>query len=349
MRTDFIPFDITLQLLVSLLSQRPSKPVSRVTGTFPSSGLAEAIASQFYSRFMRHLSSFVPYTPEEMGEVFELYHEALLQSDRDPKTVSRYWQIISSYRTWLGNRQPDVVNAKEFLADLRQKGYEPATVLLYYHGLRQLLEYLGLALEVKLRKPHKLPPYFDRGDIEAVIRQAELGLPHQTHKQKRRNKSLVLMLAYTGMRKSELLNLLVSDIDFNRRVITVRQGKGGRDRVIPMADRIVVPLREQCAGKTSKEKIFSNLNARSVYRIVTSLAKRCGLDTLHPHSLRHYFGTRLVEKGANLRDIQELMGHRSLETTAIYLDISPSHLRQSVALLDSEELLPLEQNIHDQF
>ena len=115
-----------------------------------------------------------------------------------------------------------------------------------------------------------------------------------------------------------------------------------------MADRIAVPLREQCAGKTSKERVFNNLNARSVYRIVTSLAKCCGLDTLHPHSLRHYFGTRLVEKGANLRDIQELMGHRSLETTAIYLDISPGHLRQSVALLDSEEPLPLGQNIHDQ-
>ena len=64
--------------------------------------------------------------------------------------------------------------------------------------------------------------------------------------------------------------------------------------------------------------MFENLNARSIYRVITSLAKACGLSGFHPHSFRHYFATQLVELGASLRDIQLLLGHESLETTAIY-------------------------------
>lgn len=95
---------------------------------------------------------------------------------------------------------------------------------------------------------------------------------------RRRNRNLVLILAYTGMRKSELLNLKVNDVDFNRQTVTVKQGKGKRDRVIPMANRIVTPFREACVGKSSHEKIFNNLNARSVYRIITKLAKSVGMN-----------------------------------------------------------------------
>jgi integrase/recombinase XerD len=267
---------------------------------------------------------------------FEAYHRELTQSDRDPKTIERYWQVITSYQKWLEDRQPNVATAKEFLAHLRDKGYRPKSILLYYHALRLFLEFIGQPLKLKLRKPKVLPPYYDRGDVEALIAQAEEGLYHQTEKQKQRNKALILTLAYTGMRRGELLKLLVGDVDFNRRTILIRQGKGARDRAIPMAERIVIPLRNQCAGKVAQERVFDGLNGASVWRIVTSLAKAGSLEAFHPHSLRHYFATQLLERGANLRDVQMLLGHESLETTSVYLDVTAQNLKACVRLLEQE-------------
>jgi len=271
-----------------------------------------------------------------MANPFETYYKELNQSDRDPKTIARYWQVITKYQQWLGNRQPDVATAKEFLAHLRDKGYRPKSILLYYHALRLFLEFIGQPLKLKLRKPKVLPPYYDRGDVEGLIAQAGKGLYHQTEKQKQRNKTLILTLAYTGMRRSEILRLLIGDIDFNRYTILIRQGKGGKDRVIPMASRIVIPLRNQCAGKLAQDRVFDGLNDASVWRIITSLARAYHLEGFHPHSLRHFFATQLVEKGANLRDVEMLLGHESLETTSIYLDISAQNLRACVDLLDRE-------------
>ncbi|MBA7672911.1 Tyrosine recombinase XerC [subsurface metagenome] len=188
---------------------------------------------------------------------------------------------------------------------------------------------------MKLRKPRELPTYHDQGDIEALIAQAEIGLHGQNQWQKERNKALILTFAYTGLRRQELLNLVVANIDFERRLVFVRHGKGKKDRNIPLAERLVVPLRRQCAGKGAKQRVFDGLNARSVYRIVTGLAKACGLDGFHPHSLRHFFATRLIDLGVSLRTIQELLGHADISTTAIYLDVSAHHLRDAIEKLDN--------------
>ena len=308
--------------------------------------LAKAIASSVSSRILHSLPPGVCYPLPEMADPFEAYHKELVESDRDPKTIDRYWQIITAYQRWLGDRQPNVATAKEFLAYLRDRGYRPKSILLYYHALRLFLEFIGETLKLKLRKPKVLPPYHDKGDIEALIRQADYGLYHQKPGEKKRNKTLILTLAYTGMRRGELLKLLVGDVDFNRRTILIRQGKGGKDRVIPMAERIIIPLRNQCEGKVAQERVFPGLSAPSVWRIVSSLAKACGLEGFHLHSLRHYFATQLLERGANLRDVQMLLGHESLETTAIYLDVTAQNLRICVDLLSQDNSVRQRSNAH---
>jgi integrase/recombinase XerD len=306
---------------------------TRLIGLLGLKELSDAIARELYSRNLHSPPSRVCYSDYEMANLFENFHQELLQSDRDPKTIDRYWQIICSYRKWLDGRQPSVETAKQFISWLRNKGYRPRSVQLYYHVIKIFYDYILLPFKIKLRKEKTLPLYFDRGDVEAIIVQAEKGLRGQNEWQKKRNLALVLTFAYTGIRRSELLNLSVGDVDFNRQMLRVVKGKGNKDRVIPMADRIVVPLRSQCEGKGAKQKVFEHLNARSVYRVVTGLAKACGLHGFHPHSFRHYFATQLVEKGAHLRNIQALLGHESLETTAIYLDVSPNHLMETVARL----------------
>jgi integrase/recombinase XerD len=280
--------------------------------------------------------ALAPCFPDDKGgmDVFSAYRDDLFGRDLDPKTQVRYWQVVTNYQRWLGGRPPDVASAKQFLAYLRSRGYRPRSILLYYHALRLFFDFIGQPLRLKLRKPRELPAYHDRGDIEALIAQARSGLRGQKEWQKRRNEALLLTFAYTGMRRGELLNLRVADVDFERLLILVRQGKGRKDRMIPIAERLVVPLRSQCHGKAKTARVFEGLNERSVYRVVSKLARACGLDGFHPHTLRHYFATQLVERGANLRAVQELLGHADLQTTAIYLDISARHLREAIDLLD---------------
>jgi len=100
-----------------------------------------------------------------------------------------------------------------------------------------------MQLKLKLRKPRELPSYYDQGDIEALVAQAAVGLYHHKQWQKEKNRALILTFAYTGLRRQELLNLIVADIDFEQRLLLVRQVKGRKDRRIPLAERLVVPLR----------------------------------------------------------------------------------------------------------
>ena len=105
--------------------------------------------------------------------------------------------------------------------------------------------------------------------------------------------------------------------------------------MIPLSEKLITPLHSQCAGKKASDLVFAGLNARSVYRVITKLSKACGLEGIHPHTLRHYFATRLVELGVNIRVIQELLGHADLSTTSIYLDVSPKHLQGAIDALDN--------------
>jgi len=138
-----------------------------------------------------------PDYPQGM-EPFSQYHDDLFNRDFAPETKLRYWQVVITYRRWLGDRSPDIAAAKEFLAWLSTRGYRPRSILLYYHALRLFFDFLGQPLKLKLRKPKELPPYHDQSDVEQLIAQAERGLRGQRPWQKQRNKTLILTLACTG-------------------------------------------------------------------------------------------------------------------------------------------------------
>jgi integrase len=297
---------------------------------------------------MKQQPSRVPDNTGMNAGLLESYKHELHLSDRDGKTIERYIEVAEKYNAWLADRLPSVETGKEFISYLREHGYAPASVRLYYHVLRQYLDFAGIKLTIKLRKPKTLHKYIERADVERIILQAEKGLYHQKPAMKQRNKHLLLVLAYTGMRRSELMNLRVADVDLKRRVITVKQGKAQKDRSIPMADRIVGPLLAQCANKSGSDRVFIGLNARSLWRVVNKLASECGIEGFHPHCFRHYFATQLVEKGANLRAVQELLGHASLETTAVYLDVAQKHLVEAINLLDTPQPAVYQHTAHFQ-
>jgi len=182
--------------------------------------------------------------------------------------------------------------------------------------------------------PKQLPTVLSLDEVKQLI-DAAGNLFHRT----------ILMTLYsTGMRRDELIHLKVDDIDSQRMVIRIRQGKGAKDRDVPLSQKLLETLREYCRWKKPQAYLFPSnyqirkglyISGRGVFEICRASAKRAGIKKMiGPHTLRHSYATHLIDAGADLRTIQLLLGHASLEHTLIYLRLSQRHLRACSNPLD---------------
>ena len=153
---------------------------------------------------------------------------------------------------------------------------------------------------------------------------------------------VLLQTAYAcGLRISELIHLQVADIDSARMVVIVRQGKGRKDRQVPLSQRLLEELRRQWWTHRSRPWLFPGqtpdrpLHPSNVQRMFQAALRRARIaKRATPHTLRHSFATHLLEAGVDLVTVQRLLGHGSLSTTAHYLHVSRRHLQRTPSLLD---------------
>jgi len=160
----------------------------------------------------------------------------------------------------------------------------------------------------------------------------------------------VLMTLYsTGIRRGELVKLKVSDIDAQRMVIHVYQGKGNRDREVQLSEKLLEELRSYWRWMRPKTYLFPGyknyrrtdvpISAKAVWHACRQAAKRAGIEKkLSPHSLRHSYATHQLEAGADLASVQNLLGHADVRDTMIYLHLSKRHLQCAPNPLDALEL-----------
>jgi len=146
------------------------------------------------------------------------------------------------------------------------------------------------------------------------------------------------------MRLSELLNIHVTDIDSKRMVITIRQGKGYKDRTVMLSPNLLIVLKQyykSCVVKPKTYLFFGNtidkpIGARRVQSFIKSKAEESGINkAVTPHILRHSFATHLLNENVDLRRIQILMGHKSLRTTSTYLHVSDNFINEIKSPIDS--------------
>lgn len=266
------------------------------------------------------------------------YLESLQLEDLAPATVAKYTRCILSYLEWLEGLPVSAETARTFLANLRRVGYSPGTVRVHYSCLRSLLRYLDIKLKVRLRKAHRLPAYHSIDQVRSMLEAVDRRRDTWTKRTQLRDRALLYTMAYTGVRRSELVNLCVGDINLQHRYLYVRQGKGGKDRAIPLHSEVTQVLRDYIGAPAPMpgRRLFP-INGARVYAIVKRYASLAGLADFHPHSFRHFFATSLLEQGADIRSVQQLLGHSSIATTSVYLDLCPEHLHQAVDRLPSFE------------
>jgi len=155
-----------------------------------------------------------------------------------------------------------------------------------------------------------------------------------------KHKIILLMLYGFGLRVGELINLKISDFDFNRRQLIIIKGKGRKDRVLPIPNVLIPVIRKYIKSYLPGEYFITgqygeNYSASSIQNVVKNLAKRAGIKLrVTPHMLRHCYGTHMLERGTDLRYIQKLMGHKSSRTTEIYTHVSMHKLNELTNPLD---------------
>jgi site-specific recombinase XerD len=196
---------------------------------------------------------------------------------------------------------------------------------------RHVLGQDGFELKVPMKRSGRLPEPLSRTEVSRLFDAAR----NPKHR-------VVLMTAYAaGLRVSELVRLKLPDIQSQRMLIRVNQGKGGKDRYTLLSPRLLEELRGYWRAYRPKSWLFLNRDGSShlppatAQRIYYTCKQRAGVEHGHGiHSLRHSFGTHLMEAGVDLPTIQRLMGHSSLTTTAKYLHVTSRHLGRVNSPLD---------------
>jgi site-specific recombinase XerD len=181
------------------------------------------------------------------------------------------------------------------------------------------------------RRPKKLPTILAPDEVTRLFDAA----PND------RDRTLLRTDYALGLRLSELVALRLEDIDAARGLVTVRQGKGAKDRLVPLSPRLLEELRGYWRRYRPRPWLFAggrpgeHLSAGNVQRVVRRVAQRAGLGKpVSLHTLRHSYATHLLEAGCDLLTIQRLLGHKDLKTTSRYLHVSAAHLGRAPSLLD---------------
>ena len=240
----------------------------------------------------------------------------------------------------------DVLTLRRYLAALREVNYSRATVARKLATLRSFYKFLCRGGELDenpvavIRTPkqeRRLPKFLDPSEIERL-----LDAPKGNDLLTLRDRAILETLYSTGMRVSEICRLDLDDVDFLGEVIRVR-GKGRRERLSPIGSYAVRAIKVYLdarkvhphAAAFDVNPLLINrhgkrLNQRSIRRKLAKYLAEAGLDpNVSPHTLRHSFATHMLNRGADLRAVQELLGHRSLSTTQIYTHVTMRHMKEA--------------------
>jgi integrase/recombinase XerD len=270
--------------------------------------------------------------------------EELQRRNYAQNTVRSYIKIVEKFAKHFG-RSPEKLGPdqiREYQVHLfRDRHLSPGTVeqhvaalrFLYVKTLRRRYMHEHLPMP-KRQRP--LPDILSLDEVQRLLDSAS-NLYHR---------AMLMTLYSTGMRRAEMCRLRVSDVDSERMVIHIRHGKGGRDRDVPLSQKLLETLREYWRWMKPKTWLFpGTVNGRRAdvpisekmsWAACREAAQRAGIrKRVSPHILRHSYATHMLEAGADLRTIQMLLGHAKLEHSIVYLHLSQRHLKATANPLDA--------------
>ena len=280
-----------------------------------------------------------------MTTLLQRMHDELVRRNYAATTIRTYLHALRTCERYHRGRRLDQLGAqalRRYHAHLfREKQLAVGTVGLHVAALRfffvRVLKRRALKEELPTPKRHRrLPTVLSPDEVRQLIAGAK-NLYHRT---------MLMTLYGAGLRRSELLQLKVADIDSQRMVIRVERGKGGHGREVPLSPTLLTALREYYRWMRPKTWLFPGtvhgwradkpITPKVLWDACVVAARRAGLrKRCSPHLLRHSYATHLLESGADLRTIQLLLGHVEIRHTVLYLHLSQKHLQAVASPLDA--------------
>jgi site-specific recombinase XerD len=278
---------------------------------------------------------------ESRKKLVEQYAIYLRQQRYSGSTIKTYQEALSVFFRYFPNKLLDEIDNQD-LIEFNQNyvikyGYSEAyqnqfvnAVKLFYNKIQ--FKKLDINAIERPRREKRLPDVLSKEEVKLIIE----SLNNIKHR------AMLSMIYACGLRRSELLNLKLTDIDSKRGVVVIRQSKGKKDRIVPIGEKLLSLLRTYY--KTNRTKIYlfegqipgETYSERSLQLVLKSAVERVNIKKpVTLHWLRHSYATHLLESGTDLRYIQELLGHNSSRTTEIYTHVSARNLQQIQSPFDS--------------
>jgi len=262
--------------------------------------------------------------------------EELVRRDFSESAIRTYLHAVEAYRQWAGKRLdhlgPDEMRRYHAYL-LEERKLAKTTVVTHISALRffyvRMLKRRNMKEDLPYpKRPKKLPVVLSQEEVGRLIDSAK-NLFHR---------AMLMTLYAAGLRRSELCRLKVSNIDSQRMMLRVEQGKNRVDRDVPLSNELLQTLREYWRWMRPKTYLFPGtvngwradkpITSKVIWEAVRDATRKAGIDKhVTPHTLRHTYATHLLEAGADLRTIQLLLGHADLSHTTVYLHLSQKHLQ----------------------
>ena len=307
------------------------------------------LTKRLKSSYLKHLHMRSIDSVKQILSSYEAY--LMLERGLSDNTRAAYRRDVEKLLGYLvvdgmALRDTDEETLRQFVADLHDIGIAPRSQARIVSGLKSFFKFLKLEgyldhnpaqLLAAPSSSRHLPEVLRLDEIDAMINAVDT-----TKNEGSRNRAIIETLYGCGLRVSELINLEISKIYFDEEYVVVT-GKGNKERIVPISQSAIteirhyLPDRELLPIKAGEENILF-LNRRGkrltrvmIFYIVKELALLAGIaKDVSPHTLRHSFATHLLEGGANLRAIQQMLGHADIATTEIYIHIDRSRLRKEI-------------------
>ena len=262
-------------------------------------------------------------------------------------SVESYERDLSKLKKWAEKNNFDLLkltrqDLREWLIDLAGENLSENSKRRIISALRGFYKFLQFDGHIKknpaedIIAPQKsayLPKFLNQTDMENLI-----AVPNVSTEIGLRNRAILELMYACGLRVSEAVNLKLSDIDVDAGILTCT-GKGGKTRRVPMGKSAVEWLKKYLIVRREKENVEINnifisflgkpINRQEIFKFIKEYAKEIGLQDVSPHTLRHTFATHLIQNSADIRSVQQMLGHADISTTQIYTHITDAHLRKT--------------------
>ncbi len=277
-----------------------------------------------------------------MKKIDEFKKYIALEKKLSDNTLNAYLEDVNAFFVFLKKRKITKAIIRDYLKYLDSLKYSKKTIARHISSLKNYYQFLydnnyikdNYFITIKSPKLDKnLPNYLDFEDLNKLLDIFDLNKPLEL-----RNKLIIELFYSTGIRLTELVEIKISDIDFNQKTIRIL-GKGNKERIVyygdvakSLLDKYLDIRLNLLNGKNNTNLFINNkgdsLTVSGVHNLFNQMVKKvCLKNHLSPHTLRHTFATHMLNEGADLKVVQELLGHTSLSTTSIYTHISNQRLR----------------------